>query len=216
MKEEKLKELNDYAPIVDCDISEIQKYSVCVGDRVSLPEFTVPAVIIDGENEMDFEEHTIKDNAIIYKITNKHIYLVFEHCLFQSAIDLNEQTEWEKTQLRQYLNTPFKKAMNDAGIDAKKVSLLSLEEVSGDEEKGDEPLPYFRYAKNRIAVDLEEKESWAYWLKKVDCSNCYCSSYGYGYSYYGDTSDTDDFVRPCFAVEKLQGRTKTVQEISKI
>lgn len=209
MTKEKFNRLNKYEPIVDLDWKDLgtelyygnSSFMLNIGDTISLPEFTVPAVTIDGEDKMDFEEHTIKDNAIIYKITDKYIYLVFEHCLFQSAIDLNEQTEWKKTQLRQYLKTSFKKAMNNAGINARKVSLLSLEEVFGDEENGVEPLPYFRYAKHRIATDLEEEESWTYWLKTAASSSRFCISNNLGDSYYNSASNAHYFVRPCFAIK---------------
>ncbi len=195
----KLSELNNYEPHADCNIENLLKFKVCVGDRVALPEFTVPAITIDGENKMDFEEHIIKDNAIIYKITKKYIYLVFEHCLFQSAIDLNEKSKWKKTQLYQYLHITFKKAMKDAGIKAKKVNLLSYDEVFGKKQ-----LDYFKYAKNRIAVDLKEEKTWYYWLKAVDfsfSSTKFCRPDSIGEPDYKSASNTNCFLRSRFAIK---------------
>ncbi len=202
MTKEELKEINNYRPIVNCSILDLYKlvnskcFCFSVGQRISLPEFTVPSVIIDGENRMEFEEHKIKDNAIIYKITDKYIYLVFEHCLFQTEIDLNNQTKWKKTQLYQYLHITFKKAMKDAGIKAKKVNLLSYDEVFGKCR-----LDYFKYAKNRIASTLDESCTEWWWLNTVAFSSHFCYSDSYGYSYYNRASDTSSFLRPRFAIK---------------
>lgn len=82
---------------------------------------------------------------------------------------------------------------------------VNADEVFGDKEKGVEPLPYFRYAKNRIAVDLEEKEGNWWWLKTANTN--YASGFCYSYRCGGRGSTCTlarhmhSFVRPRFAIK---------------
>lgn len=198
---------NNYEEKLICNAQDIQDLAmradkIKVGDLVELPTFTVPETTIDGEKKLHFDERKISDNAIVYKIDEKYIYLVFEHALFESAMDLNEATEWKNTQLRQYLKGAFKTAMKESGINAKKVSLLSYDEMFGEKQ-----LPFFKKAKNRCASVLTEEYTNWLWLKtsykdKEDVASssdfCYCNDDGYaGYSH---ASNASFFVRPRFAI----------------
>ena len=99
---------------------------VRIGDRVKLPSFTVPAVKMDGDEVMKFDEKNIRadDAIVIGKDENGNFILIFDHCLFESVIDLNNEKRFEMTQLGQYLNSEFLRAMNGAGIPASIAALL--------------------------------------------------------------------------------------------
>lgn len=137
---------------------------VRIGDRVKLPSFTVPAVKMDGDEVMEFDEKNIRadDAIVIGKEKNGDFILIFDHCLFESAIDVNNEKRFEMTQLGQYLQSEFLSAMNGAGIPAKSCGLISKDEMFGDN-----PLEYFRTGRNRIAFDFDEDSSRYYWLSTL-------------------------------------------------
>lgn len=137
---------------------------VKVGDRVRLPAFTVPAVKMDGDEVMEFDEKNIRadDAIVIGKDKNGDLILIFDHCLFESAIDLNNEKRFEMTQLGQYLQQEFLHAMNGAGIPAKSCGLISKDEMFGNNA-----LEYFKAGRNRIAFDFDEDCARYYWLSTL-------------------------------------------------
>ena len=176
---------------------------VRIGDRVRLPAFTVPAVKMDGKEVMSFDEkHINADEAIVIgKDENGDLILIFDHCLFKSAMDLNNEKRFEMTQLEQYLQSDFLRAMNGAGIPAESCGLISEEEMSGDNA-----LEYFKTGRNRIAFDFDEDCSRYYWLSTLydeEASAAYfCNADSYGTSSCASASDADDYVRPRFIIHK--------------
>ena len=137
---------------------------VRMGDRVRLPAFTVPAVKMDGDEVMEFDEKDIRadDAIVIDKDENGDLILIFDHCLFESAIDLNNEKRFEMTQLGQYLQSEFLRAMNGAGIPAESCGLISKEEMFGDNA-----LEYFKKGRSRIAFDFDEDSSRYYCLSTL-------------------------------------------------
>lgn len=176
---------------------------VRIGDRVKLPAFTVPAVKMDGDEVMEFGEKSIRadDAIVIGKDENGNFILIFDHCLFESAIDLNDEKRFEMTQLGQYLQSEFLRAMKDAGIPAESCGLISKEEMFGDNA-----LEYFKIGRNRIAFDFDEDSSRWYWLstpEEVGASAAYfCHADYYGYANYGGASLAYIYVRPRFVIRK--------------
>ena len=175
--------------------------NVRIGDRVRLPAFTVPAVKMDGEKVLSFDEKYINaDEAIVIgKDKNGDLILIFDHCLFESAIDLNNEKRFEMTQLGQYLQSEFLRAMNGAGIPAESCGLISKEEMFGDN-----PLEYFNSGRNRIAFDFDEDCSHYYWLSTLydeEASAAYfCVANIYGRSGYNHASLARAYVRPRFVI----------------
>ena len=177
--------------------------NVRIGDRVRLPAFTVPAVKMDGEEVLVFDEkHINADEAIVIgKYENGDLILIFDHCLFESAIDLNNEKRFEMTQLGQYLQSEFLRAMNSAGIPAESCGLISKEEMFGDNA-----LEYFKAGRNRIAFDFDEDCSSYYWLSTLydeEASAAYfCFASSGGCAGFGDAGRADFFVRPRFIIRK--------------
>ena len=177
--------------------------NVRIGDRVRLPAFIVPAVKMDGEKVLAFDEKYINaDEAIVIgKDKNGDLILIFDHCLFESAVDLNNEKRFEMTQLGQYLQSEFLRAMNGAGIPAESCGLISKEEMFGNNA-----LEYFKTGRNRIAFDFEEDCSRYYWLATFyeeetgAAGFCYASCYGYASSH--GASDASYCVRPRFKIHK--------------
>lgn len=181
------------------EINELKNSDIRVGDVVNLPEFTVPGTIIDGSKELRFDEHTIKDTATVYDIRDNKLYLLFDHALFQSAIDLNNEEKWENTQLACYFREYFQPAMEDVGIPATNVALLSEVDMFGEHR-----LPFFKKAKNRIASDISEKATLSYWLKTSSTYNssaCFCLASYIGRAADNYASSAYSCVRPCFVIE---------------
>ena len=174
---------------------------VRIGDRVKLPSFTVPAVKMDGDEVMKFDEKDIRadDAIVIGKDENGNFILIFDHCLFESAIDLNNEKRFEMTQLGQYLQSEFLRAMNGAGIPAKSCGLISKEEMFGDN-----PLEYFKTGRNRIAFDFDEEYSLYYWLSTLydeeTSAALFCNVYRSGSSAYDCASFANSCVRPRFVI----------------
>lgn len=166
-----------------------------VGDTVQLPEFTVSETTIKGNKELYFEEQTVKDTATVYNIKDDKIYLVFDHALFQSTMDLNKATEY--TQLHKYLNGAFRNSMKNADIPVAEVSLLSKDEILGEKA-----LPFFKDGRNRIAFRNDDSTTVLYWLKNTTSAGFFCYVNGDGGAYYYDASDADGFVRPYLIVKK--------------
>ena len=177
---------------------------VKIGDRVKLPSFTVPAVKMDGDEVMEFDEKNIRadDAIVIGKDENGNFILIFDHCLFESAIDLNNEKCFEKTQLGLYLQSEFLRAMNGAGIPAESCGLISKDEMFGDN-----PLEYFKTGRNRIAFDFDEDCSRYYWLsslydEEASAAN-FCAAYSGGCSGYGSASVASVCVRPRFVISAI-------------
>ena len=175
---------------------------VRIGDRVRLPAFTVPAVKMDGEKVLDFDEKYINaDEAIVIgKDKNGDLILIFDHCLFESAVDLNNEKRYEMTQLGQYLQSELLRAMNGAGIPAESCGLISKEEMFGDNA-----LEYFKTGRNRIAFDFDEDCSRYYWLSTLyeeEASAAFYLANSRGYHTYGDANNANCYVRPRFIIHK--------------
>ena len=175
--------------------------SVRIGDRVKLPPFTVPAVKMDGEKVLAFDEkHINADEAIVIgKDENGDLILIFDHCLFESAIDLNNEKRFEMTQLEQYLQSIFLRAMNGAGIPAKSCGLISKEEMFGDNA-----LEYFKTGRNHIAFDFDEDCSRYYWLSTLydeeASAACFCIANSYGRADHNGANCAHSCVRPRFVI----------------
>ena len=174
---------------------------VRIGDRVKLPSFTVPAVKMDGDEVMEFDEKNIRadDAILIGKDKNGDLILIFDHCLFESATDLNNEKRFEMTQLGQYLKSEFLRAMNGAGIPAKSCGLISKDEMFGDNA-----LEYFKTGRNRIAFDFGEDCSRYYWLSTLHDEEAsaalFCIAYRRGTSNTYDASYASGCVRPRFVI----------------
>lgn len=177
---------------------------VRIGDRVKLPSFTVPAVKMDGDEVMEFDEKNIRadDAIVIGKDENGNFILIFDHCLFESAIDLNNEKRFKMTQLGQYLQSEFLRAMNGAGIPAESCGLISKDEMFGDN-----PLEYFKTGRNRIAFDFDEDCSRYYWLSTLydeEASAAYfCLASISGYSGCAGASGANYYVRPRFVISAI-------------
>ena len=178
---------------------------VRIGDRVKLPSFTVPAVKMDGDEVMKFDEKNIRadDAIVIGKDENGNFILIFDHCLFESAIDLNNEKRFEMTQLGQYLQSEFLRAMNGAGIPAESCGLISKEEMFGANA-----LEYFKAGRNRIAFDFDEDCSRYYWLSTLydeeASAACFCGASSDGHSACNGAGYAHACVRPCFVIHKSQ------------
>lgn len=177
---------------------------VRIGDRIKLPAFTVPAVKMDGDEVMEFDEKNIRadDAIVIGKDENGNFILIFDHCLFESAIDLNDEKRFEMTQLGQYLKSEFLRAMNGAGIPAESCGLISKDEMFGDN-----PLEYFKTGRNRIAFDFDEDCSRWYWLSTLydeeASAACFCIAYYRGSADYGSAGRAPRYVRPRFVISAI-------------
>ena len=176
------------------------KARVQIGDRIKLPDFTVPETEIKGQTEMSFDTLEVSDEAVIVgKETNGDFILVFDHCLFESAVDFNNTRDFKETQLNKYLSGEFLKAMQEAGIAGIKCGLLSYDEVFGEKR-----LVYFKKGRNRIAFDFEEVFSKWYWLGtpyKGSASAAYfCVVIDYGNAICNDAGNTSVYVRPRFVL----------------
>ena len=178
--------------------------NVQIGDRVKLPAFTVPAVKMDGKEVLAFKEKYINaDEAIVIgKAKNGDLILIFDHCLFGSVIDLNNEKRFEMTQLGQYLQSEFLRAMNKAGIPAESCGLLSKEEMFGDNA-----LEYFKTGRARIAFDFGEDCSRYYWLSTLydeEARTAYfCGAGANGYFAYSYASYASAYVRPRFVISAI-------------
>lgn len=177
---------------------------VKTGDRVKLPAFTVPSCGVAGDEVLKFDEQNIKaDEAIVIgKDENGNFILIFDHCLFESAIDLNNEKRFEKTQLGLYLQKEFLRAMNSAGIPAESCGLISKDEMFGDNA-----LEFFKTGRNRIAFDFDEDCSRYYWLSTLydeeASAASFCHALSYGSSYYYDAGLADRYVRPRFVISAI-------------
>ena len=172
---------------------------VKVGDRVRVPGFKVPAVEIDGEEKLNFDEIEVAgEYATVYKIEGEQISLVFDRALFRSAMDRNDTGVWEDTQLAAYLRGAFLDALRKETT-AADCGLLRKEELWGDNA-----LPFFRNGRNRTCYDKDEGRSVWYWTETVeDASAAYfCDARRDGSSGYTDASNSDRCVRPRFIIRK--------------
>ena len=171
---------------------------VKVGDRVRVPDFKVPATVIEGEEKLNFAEIEVAgEYATVYKIEGEQISLVFDRALFKSAIDRNNTGVWEDTQLAAYLRGAFLDALRKE-TSAADCGLLRKEELWGN------ALPFFRNGRNRICFDKNEDYSIWYWTETVEdasAANFCCANDGsYAYSNYANY--THNYVRPRFIIHK--------------
>ena len=176
------------------------KARVQIGDRIKLPNFTVPETEIKGQTEMSFDTLKVSDEAVIVgKETNGDFILVFEHCLFNSPVDLNNTKDFKDTQLNQYLSGEFLKAMQEAGIAGINCGLLSYDEVFGKK-----CLAYFKKGRNRIAFDLKEYFFRWYWLctsyKESASAAYFCYVNHFGSADCNNAGRSSNFVRPRFVL----------------
>ena len=181
------------------EINELKNSDIRVGDVVNLPAFTVPGTTIRRDRPLGFDEQFIEETATVYDIKDNKLYLLFDHALFKSAIDLNNEEKWENTQLACYFREYFQPAMEDAGIPATNVALLSEDDVFGEHS-----LPFFKELKNRIVSDISEKSTLNYWLKTsftYKFSATFCTAYNSGNASNNYASYANDYVRPCFVIE---------------
>lgn len=171
---------------------------VKVGDRVRVPSFKVPAVEIDGEEKLNFDEIEVAgEYATVYKIEGEQISLVFDRALFKSAI-YSDTGVWEDTQLAAYLRGAFLDALRKE-TSAADCGLLRKEELWGDNA-----LPFFRNGRNRVCFDKDEDCSVWYWTETVeDASAAYfCIAGSGGGSDYDAASFANAYVRPRFIIRK--------------
>lgn len=177
---------------------------VKIGDRVKLPAFTVPAVEIDGEKKLAFDEKNINaDEAIIIgKDKNGNFILIFDHCLFESAMDMNDEKRFEMTQLGQYLQSEFLRATNGVGIPAESYGLISKDEIFGDNA-----LEYFKTGRNRMAFDFDEDCSRYYWLSTLDDEDVSAAYFyfatNFGFATCSGASHVHICVRPRFVISAI-------------
>ena len=171
---------------------------VSIGDRVFIPPFTVPECEMPGEEIMQFSEKYINsDTAIVINKNEKEIHLIFDHCLFQSAVDFNRQKDFGKTQLGIYLQKDFLKTLNENGIPAVRCDLPNYEEVFGKN-----CLNFFKAGKNRIGFNFEEDYSVWYWLSspyKASAAD-FCDVNYFGFASYAGAGSTGVYVRPRFVL----------------
>ncbi|WP_443097201.1 hypothetical protein [Treponema succinifaciens] len=178
---------------------------VKIGDRVKLPSFTVPVVKMDGDEVMEFDKKNIKadDAIVIGKDENGNFILIFDHCLFESAIDLNHEKHFEMTQLGQYLKSEFLRAMNGAGIPAESCGLISRNEMFGNNA-----LEYFKTGRNRIAVDFDENCNRSYRLStlydKKESAPRFCLASTNGVSGWNCAPSANFLVRPRFVISAMK------------
>lgn len=151
------------------------KAAVQIGDRVKLPVFIVPETQIDGESELNFKEMEIDEYAVLTGKDKNGFLLKFERAPFDSAVDLNGETDFSKTQLGRYLNGAFKSAMNGAGIPADDCRLITKEEVFGENR-----LDFFKTGKNRVTFDTDEDCSRWCWLGTAYDDTDFCGVGNYG------------------------------------
>ncbi len=174
------------------------KKDVSIGDRVLIPAFTVPECEIPGEEIMQFSEKYIKaDEAIVINKNEKEIYLIFDHCLFQSAVDFNGRKDFEKAQLGIYLQKDFLKALNENGFPAERCDLPNYEEVFGKN-----CLDFFKAGKNRIGFNFDEEYSVWYWLSTPYKASAayFCYVLGNGFATCGNAGYAGVYVRPRFVL----------------
>lgn len=195
--------IND-SNIIDCNVTyslpglTLYISDVKPGDKVILKPFSIPETVIEGKNKLTFEELKFDSlEAVVINVTDKEVNLMFENSLFESPIDLNNQKEWKKTQLNEYLTEHFMPELNKQ-IPVSDVTLLTYEEVFGKNR-----LEYFRSRKNRICMDLEDNFEW-WWLKTpYEASAAYfCDAGNRGDSACTDASCADCYVRPRFTIKK--------------
>ena len=167
---------------------------VKVGDRVRVPGFKVPAIKIDGDEKLNFDEiEVVGEYATVYKIEGEQISLVFDRALFKSAIDKNNTGEWENTQLAAYLRGAFLDALRKE-TSAADCGLLGKEELWGDNA-----LPFFRNGRNRVCFNKDEDCSVWYWTETVEYARgAYFCLAGGGASDCDNASRADFYVRPRF------------------
>ena len=114
---------------------------------------------------------------------------------------MNNEKRFEMTQLGQYLQSEFLRAMNGAGIPAESCGLISKDEMFGDNA-----LEYFKTGLNRIAFDFDEGCNRHYWLSTLydeEASAAYfCGAGNCGIANCNGESSASICVRPRFIIHK--------------
>lgn len=166
------------------------KNSVNIGDRLALPAFEVPSTVIGGKNEMEFKERKIEpDYAIVIDIREDEFLLVFDHCLFESAMDFNDAKDFEQTQLAKYLQGDFLNAMRKSGVPAKSCGLLSKNQLFSSER-----LDYFKLVRNRVTSEFDDARTRCYRLKEGVLAS------DNGFYWLNGFDDGEYFVRPLLKI----------------
>ncbi len=168
-----------------------------IWDKVQLPEFVVPACVID---DMKFDEVKVDGEcASVYDVQDGEIHLVFDHAILRSAIDddWNETKTFADTPLGKWLNGPLADALKAAGIPVVECGLPRKKDIWGDNAK-----PFFKNGRNRVCFDFDEDYSVWYWTETVEVASaayfCGASDYGYADCYYA--SNAYLCVRPRFKI----------------
>jgi hypothetical protein len=169
------------------------------GERMQLPEFVVPACVID---DMEFSEVKVDGEcASVYDVSSGEINLVFDHAIMRSAIDddWNETKSFKDTPLGKWLSGPLADAMRAAGIPVEECGLLRKEDMWGDNAK-----PFFQYGQNRVCFDFDEDYSVWNWTETVEDASaaffCFADNRGRADCY--DASYARSYVRPRFKILK--------------
>jgi len=169
------------------------------GERMQLPEFFVPARVIDG---MEFDEVKVDGEcASVYDVQDGEINLVFDHVIMWSAIDKN----WNKD--KTFLDTPLGKwlcglladGMRAVGVPVAECGLLRKEDLWGKDAK-----PFFMDGRNRVCFDFDEDYSLWYWTETIEDASAanFCYAYNLGYASYIYASYASLYVRPRFKILK--------------
>ena len=146
---------------------------------MQLPEFVVPACVIDG---MEFGEVKVDGEcASVYDVQDGEINLVFDHAIMRSAIDddWNKEKTFADTPLGKWLSGPLADALKAAGIPVEECGLPRKEDMWGTGAK-----PFFKNGRNRVCFDFDEDCSVWYWTETVeDASAAYFCGAGRDINY---------------------------------
>ena len=175
------------------------KDDVDVYDKMQLPEFVVPACVIDGKSF--YEVNVDGECASVYDVQDGEINLVFDHAIMRSEIDgdWNEEKTFADTPLGKWLSGPLSDALRSAGVPVAECGLLRQEDMWGDDVK-----PFFMAGRNRVCFYFDEDYSVWYWTETIEDAS---AAYFCGASYFGNASydyagNADFYVRPRFKILK--------------
>lgn len=181
-----------------------------MGNYVVIPSFKIPAkeIEFDGQTITTEEFKTPETKLYCIKNSKKKKQFLFDDCMFSMPIApflKDKEVCFKNSFLKHYLSNVFLESFK-AIIDEEvfsglkiKVDIPSKKDVFGDETH--EPLKFFRYIKNRIAIFENESDWW--WLKTVydkDAAHFCYSSRG-GSADYSVASSTSIRVRPRLVIK---------------
>lgn len=181
-----------------------------MGNYVVFPSFKIPAkeIEFDGQIITTGEFETPETKLYCIKNGKKKRQFLFDDCMFSMPIApflKDKEVCFKNSFLKHYLSNVFLESFK-AIIDEEvfsgvkiKVDIPSKKDVFGDETH--EPLKFFRYIKNRIAIFKNESDWW--WLKTVYDKDAarFCDSNRRGYAYYNGASSTYIRVRPRLVIK---------------